>query len=448
MRYLSNSQGKLLLTFLLIAPLIWLHIASAQNERKVEGRRLSAFPENLYKRQARGNESGKNIGCPGRLLVTFPRPLSESDVSGIKSSLVGSSLPVSIAPLSPAKGASASVFLFESTDKKLLNEEFIHTLTNKFQHITFPKNLKNLSLPKTVNVFSTEQVKKVEYDEPEKNVPYIEPDYVISSDLPRSAADTNIFNTVPGPLPGAATNTVPEDKLWGLKKIGGFHDGALSAPGPKIQRNTIVAILDVGIESHDALNESLWMPQTSFKVLLGGKEVTCDKDSTHGVNFLATNKQQLCTPEDGKGHGNNIAGVIGAQKGDAQGVAPAAQLLPVKIMDDHGSGCVSDAIKAIDFLIYLNESMYHDSPTKIRIVNNSYGFDPGDNIILDDVRAIREVVKRANEANLLLVASAGDVGEDISENCTYSLKRCFPHYPASIDSPNLIAVAATGMTIS
>jgi subtilisin family serine protease len=54
--------------------------------------------------------------------------------------------------------------------------------------------------------------------------------------------------------------------------------------------------------------------------------------------------------EDGNGHGTHVAGTIGAKKNGAGvvGVAPGAQVIPVKVLDASGSGYMSGVIGGVD----------------------------------------------------------------------------------------------------
>ncbi|MFD3688078.1 S8 family peptidase [Nocardiopsis sp. NPDC058631] len=50
---------------------------------------------------------------------------------------------------------------------------------------------------------------------------------------------------------------------------------------------------------------------------------------------------------DGNGHGTHVAGTIGS---DSYGVAPGAELLGVKVLDDNGSGSYDDVVAGVDWV--------------------------------------------------------------------------------------------------
>ena len=75
------------------------------------------------------------------------------------------------------------------------------------------------------------------------------------------------------------------------------------------------------------------------------------------------------TPEDENGHGTHVSGTIAAVKDNnvgVVGVAPDAQVAPLRVLDDQGQGLVSDAVLAYD-------DAWPDEGA--RIVNASLGGD-------------------------------------------------------------------------
>jgi len=118
--------------------------------------------------------------------------------------------------------------------------------------------------------------------------------------------------------------------------------------------------------------------------------------------------------DDGEGHGTHVAGTIRAAMDNGigvAGIAPDATILPVKFLDDNGSGFVSDEIAAIEYAV-ANGS---------RLINasfGSYGFSQSE---YDALAA----------SGLLIVAAAGDVNQDTS------------HYPSGYDIDNVLSVGAS-----
>ena len=96
---------------------------------------------------------------------------------------------------------------------------------------------------------------------------------------------------------------------------------------------------------------------------------------------------------DGHGHGSHTHGTIGAQINEdgAAGVAPGANIFPVKVLDDNGSGSWSTIIVAIDWCIQ----------NGMQILSCSFGGgDPGS--------AVKTAFQAAADAGIYSVCAAGN----------------------------------------
>ncbi|MCP4426222.1 MAG: S8 family serine peptidase [Chloroflexi bacterium] len=129
---------------------------------------------------------------------------------------------------------------------------------------------------------------------------------------------------------------IQANKLW--------HE----TPGIK-GRDVTVAVVDSGIANHEDLQED---ENTTFRIVAE-------------VDFLNDSP----TPDDIYGHGTHVAGII-AGNGKAQGlghygIAPKADLVDVKVIDDTGVGTISDVVAGLEW-IYENKDLYN-----IRVVNLS-----------------------------------------------------------------------------
>lgn len=92
---------------------------------------------------------------------------------------------------------------------------------------------------------------------------------------------------------------------------------------------TVVAVLDTGLR----------VTHVDFKDRI-----------VKGLNFTSENGGDNNNPSDGQGHGTNVTGIIAAD-GDHVGIAPRAQILPVKVLGNDGRGDFSSIIKAFDWII-------------------------------------------------------------------------------------------------
>jgi thermitase len=139
-----------------------------------------------------------------------------------------------------------------------------------------------------------------------------------------------------------------------------------------------------------------------------------------GYDFVGDDNQ----PQDGNGHGSNVAGIVAAALNGlgVVGVAPNVRLLPVKVLSDDGSGSMSDVIDGIVF-----------AADRANILNLSLGGTSSSQSLLD-------AVKYATNKGRLVVASGGNCGDPN----TYALNGCSsvnqPLYPGAYSQ--VMAVAA------
>jgi subtilisin len=179
------------------------------------------------------------------------------------------------------------------------------------------------------------------------------------------------------------------DDSWGVKHIGaGEVHPTNSGEGVK------VAILDTGIDyGHPDLDDNY----------LGGYDfVNEDTD-----------------PFDDHGHGTLVAGVLAAEDNGSGvvGVAPRAQLYALKVLDDTGTGWLSDILLALDWAVL------HD----MDVANMSFGS-------LGYSAIYQTAITNAYQAGLVLVAAAGN-----GETCPPAGEPVL--YPAEF--ADVIAAAAT-----
>lgn len=98
---------------------------------------------------------------------------------------------------------------------------------------------------------------------------------------------------------------------------------------------------------------------------------------------------------DDNGHGTHVAGTIGAQRNGygVVGVAPGVQLYPVKVLDDKGSGKLSNLIAGMDWCVQ----------NQIRIMNLSLSSSK-------ENQTFRDAIIKARKAGITMVCAAGNSG--------------------------------------
>ena len=113
---------------------------------------------------------------------------------------------------------------------------------------------------------------------------------------------------------------------------------------------------------------------------------------------------------DDQGHGTHVAGIVGARDNSVGviGVAPAATLYCVKVLDRYGNGSDATIMAGLDWVLANHAAV---APA-IRVVNMSLG-RPG---TVDDNPSLRDLVARLDAAGVSIVVSAGnDSSADVSQ---------------------------------
>ena len=181
----------------------------------------------------------------------------------------------------------------------------------------------------------------------------------------------------------------------------------------------VVAVVDSGARlDHPDLAPNVWV---NFDEVPGNRvddDANGYVDDVHGVD-LTTSRRGVQDLSDGNGHGTHVSGIIaGAANGrGVVGVAFRARLMVVKVLDSRGAGTTGGVAEGIRYA----------AANGARIINLSLGGPTRDPALVDAVRA-------AEAANVLLVCSAGNLGNNVDSA---------PSYPVSLASRNVIGVAAT-----
>lgn len=232
----------------------------------------------------------------------------------------------------------------------------------------------------------------------------------------------------------AATADPYFSHLWGLSNTGQAVAGTAGTPGDDIhavaawQQSTgagqTVAVVDTGASfgAPDLQGAYATNPgETGNGKQSNGLDDDGDGfvDDFRGWDFVSSDND----PTDGEGHGTHVAGTIAA-RGDNNlgiiGVAPQAGVLPLRVLDDNGSGTMSAVADAFALAGRLG----------IGVVNASLG-SAGDSSAMES--AIRAY------PNTLYVVAAGNGGADgIGDNNDQT-----PTYPCASPAANVICVGAS-----
>ena len=161
------------------------------------------------------------------------------------------------------------------------------------------------------------------------------------------------------------------------------------------------------------------------------------RDETKGIRRVVfswdfTGRGSL---DDPYGHGTHIAGIIAGDGSasytagrDYTGMAPGASLINFKVLDERGHGYISSVVAAIDQAISLR-NVYN-----IKVINLSLAAPPIDSYVNDPMC---RAVERAARAGIVVVAAAGNFGQDSNGN------RVYGGITSPGISPSAITVGAT-----
>ena len=115
------------------------------------------------------------------------------------------------------------------------------------------------------------------------------------------------------------------------------------------------------------------------------------------VNFTPDNGGNPADATDGHGHGTNVAG-IAIGRGIHIGIAPGANVIPIKVLDNTNSGQFSWVQQGLDWVIQ-NRTTFN-----ISVVNMSLGATSNDVIDFDPlVDPIRAQIQTLTNARVAVV---------------------------------------------
>jgi thermitase len=189
---------------------------------------------------------------------------------------------------------------------------------------------------------------------------------------------------------------------WAIKKVG--IESAWAKAGNRGSKKVTVAVIDTGTDyKHESLSQNM---------------VT-------GFDFVSNSPDAMDkVGSQNPGHGTHCAGIIGATgliNQGTTGISPDVSIMPIRFLDENGSGDLNNGIKAIDFAIQ----------KKVQVISASWGAT----ISRSQAGPLVEAVKRADDAGIIFVVAAANDGKN---NDTTEV------YPANAGFPNTISVAASG----
>lgn len=228
------------------------------------------------------------------------------------------------------------------------------------------------------------------------------------------------------------------DQLWYLDNNGQNINGTTGTLGADISvlpawdvetgsHDIVIAVIDSGVAfDHPDLSNNVWSNPGEIPDNGIDDDGNGYVDDIHGWDFVNQDNNPSDYSKDlyGDGHGTHVAGIIAAE-GDnligTVGVMWHAKIMPLQIFDlfedSPFNATTVNIIRAVEYAI----------DNDADIINCSFG-GPSFSVFQ------KSIYERADENKILIVAAAGNNGQNNDNS---------PTYPAGYDLENIIAVAAT-----
>jgi len=203
-----------------------------------------------------------------------------------------------------------------------------------------------------------------------------------------------------------------------VPNLGGNNWGADLVKAPEAWakgytgKGVVVAVIDTGVDyNHEDLRNNIW---TNTKEIAGNgidDDGNGYVDDVRGWNFVNNNNNTL----DKNGHGTHVSGTIAGQRNDygVTGIAYDAKIMPVKVLNDSGSGSYNAIANGI----------YYAANNGANVINLSLGGTFAN-------RTLQNAIEYANNKGVVVVMAAGNSGGSQ------------PNYPARYANNTGIAVGA------
>lgn len=212
------------------------------------------------------------------------------------------------------------------------------------------------------------------------------------------------------PLIDSAAGLANSAEVTALSTVPGVayihYDAEVRAHDAPISSSKLATSYPGSVDADRVWSTGLTGQGVTVAVLDSG--ITADPDLVQPSNRILTSvnfADALGTLKDPGGHGTHVAGTIAGNgaKSDGQyiGVAPGANLVDVRVLDENGNGRDSSVILGIQW------ALDHRAQYNIRVLNLSLGAPAPASYRLDPLAAAAEI---AWLRGLVVVAAAGNTG--------------------------------------
>lgn len=224
------------------------------------------------------------------------------------------------------------------------------------------------------------------------------------STLVQLLTNPNVEYVVPNAkmhLFSAPVDVMALKEQWAIAKV--QAEKAWQRAGNKGSRSILLAVIDTGADyKHKSLAPNM-VPGYDF-----AKNDGDPMDQTSSAN---------------PGHGTHCSGIIGATgiaDGGTIGISPEVSMMPIRFLDENGSGDLNNGVKAIDYAIEKG----------VKVISASWGAA----ISRAEAQPLIEAIQRAEKAGIVFVVAASNDGKNNDS---------FEVYPANANLSNTISVAAS-----
>ncbi|MEH2286747.1 S8 family peptidase [Nostoc sp.] len=227
---------------------------------------------------------------------------------------------------------------------------------------------------------------------------------------------TNGYGLINGAA--AVARAINQKTFADVPDLGGNNWGADLVKAPEVWahgytgKGVVVAVVDTGVDyNHEDLKNNIW---TNSKEIAGNgidDDGNGYVDDTYGWNFADQNNNTL----DDNGHGTHVSGTIAGENNNygVTGIAYDAKIMPVKALDESGSGSYNSISKGIRYAV----------DNGANVINLSLGGSSSN-------RTLESAIDYASSKGVIVVMAAGNDGGSS------------PEYPARYASKSGIAVGA------
>ncbi|MCC5663075.1 S8 family serine peptidase [Nostoc sp. CHAB 5784] len=227
---------------------------------------------------------------------------------------------------------------------------------------------------------------------------------------------TNGYGLINGAA--AVARGIGQNTFTDVADLGGNNWGADLVKAPEVWaqgytgKGVVVAVVDTGVDyNHEDLKNNIW---TNTKEIVGNgidDDGNGYIDDNYGWNFSDKNNNTL----DNNGHGTHVSGTIAGENNNygVTGIAYNAKIMPVKVLNESGSGSYSSISKGIRYAV----------DNGANVINLSLGGASSN-------RTLESAINYASSKGVIVVMAAGNDGDSS------------PDYPARYAYKSGIAVGA------